>query len=156
MKNLEGEGDCMIKFPIKFEVKSESPRGVSSTWTSSTNSLKPITCAIPVEFNGPGGAYSPEDLFALSIVTCIISMFKFNCEKAKAIYDSISARATLIMNMDPLSNQLSLTNINIIFEIKNGADGQQLRQILESSIANCPVGNSVKTAKTIQIQLYPS
>ncbi|EKE07986.1 MAG: hypothetical protein ACD_17C00407G0001, partial [uncultured bacterium] len=53
----------MIKFPMKFQVQAQAGAGSHTKWDAQTEHLAPISCAIPPEFMGPGGGYSPEDLF---------------------------------------------------------------------------------------------
>jgi len=73
----------MSAFPKIFTVESKGESGVQSTWV---NQLKdkastPIVMAIPPEFEGPGGTYSPEDLYALSLLNCYLATFKYIAEK---------------------------------------------------------------------------
>ena len=71
----------MIKFPMKFEAEAHATPGASTQWTAQTDLLPPIPSAIPPEFMGPGGGYSPEDLFALALLNCLIATFKVYAEK---------------------------------------------------------------------------
>ena len=66
----------MVDFPIKFAVSAKATSGISETWTAYEDGFDPINCSIPAEFQGPGGAYSPEGLFGVSIVSCIIGLYK--------------------------------------------------------------------------------
>jgi hypothetical protein len=54
----------MIQYPLVFKVKSSARAGISSNWeTSSTSVATAVAMSIPPEFEGPGGGFSPEDIY---------------------------------------------------------------------------------------------
>src|SRR5271170_2243531 len=89
----------MPKFPMKFDVRASASDGMSNNWSAEAGQLSPIPCAIPPEFSGPGGAYSPEDLLALAVLNCIIATFKVYCEKGKVRFAQIEGEAALIVDL---------------------------------------------------------
>src|SRR3990167_8275560 len=91
----------MIKFPMKFSVTANASPGISSPWSAQAGNLPPIPSAIPPEFAGPGGGYSPEDLFALSLLNCLIATFKVYAEKSKVSFQEIKGRISLILDKIP-------------------------------------------------------
>mgnify|MGYP006433976217 CR=1 FL=1 len=143
----------MPKFPIKFEVLSQSKEGVSSLWESRVNSLEPIKCSIPTDFNGPGGGYTPEDLFALSVLNCFIAMFKVHAEKSNLSFSEIKGSAVVTMDSDPNINKISLTELNISIDILGAQDEAKAKELIDFCIENCPVGNSIKTGKIFHVNI---
>ena len=83
----------MIKFPLKFEAYSESDSNIKSTWNCKSNAKTPILSTIPVEFSGNATGYNAEELFALSLINCIIGEIKYNCDKQNESFKSINGRA---------------------------------------------------------------
>lgn len=143
----------MVKFPMKFEVIAAASSGMGTPWTSQTDQFPPIPCAVPAEFMGPGGAYSPEDLFALSILNCIIATFKVYAEKGKVSFKTIKGKAQL--TVDKLVDQpgFGMTHIDIALDIENASDPERVRHVLEHAIKDCAVSNSIKTGKTFHINV---
>lgn len=143
----------MIKFPMKFEVQAVASQGASSLWTAQAEHLPPIRSAIPPEFMGPGGGYSPEDLFAISLLNCLIATFKVYCEKAKVSFQEIKGRVNL--TVDKLAGQsgFAMTQADIFFDITGASDPEKARKLLDGSIRDCAVSNSIKTGKTFHINI---
>ena len=143
----------MIKFPMKFEVQAASPPGAGSPWTAQADELPPIPSAIPPEFMGPGGGYSPEDLFAIALLNCLIATFKVYCEKSKVDFREIKGKVNL--TVDKLSGQsgLAMTQADIFFDISGASDAEKARKLLDGAIKDCAVSNSIKTGKTFHINI---
>lgn len=136
---------------MKFEVKAVASPGVSSHWSCQTDSLPPILSAIPPEFTGPGGGYSPEDLFALSILNCMIATYKVYAEKGKVTFQEIAGKALLTVDKNPAEMSFHMSHIEIFFHVKGASDTEKGRKLLESAIRDCAVSNSIKSGKTFHI-----
>jgi organic hydroperoxide reductase OsmC/OhrA len=141
----------MIKFPMKFEVQAAAGPGSSSTWSAQTEHLPPISSAIPPEFMGPGGGYSPEDLFALSLLNCLIATFKVYCEKSNLLFQEIKGRVNLTVDKIPGQTGFAMTQADIFFDISGASDPEKGKTLLEKAIKDCAVSNSIKTGKTFHI-----
>lgn len=143
----------MVKFPMKFESQANATSGINSQWTSQTDLLPPIPVAIPPEFMGPGGGYSPEDLFSLAVVNCVIATFKVYCEKGKLNFTSIQGKA--ILTVDKISGEsgFGMTQIDITFDVEGASDQERVKKTLESAIKDCAVSNSIKAGKTFHINM---
>jgi uncharacterized OsmC-like protein len=141
----------MAKFPLKFEVSGNATSGIAANWTSVAGSLPPIPCAIPPEFMGPGGGYSPEDLFALSVLNCLIALYKVYCEKSNVRFSEISVKAILFM--DRQDGSLVMSQIDFDLDVKGASDPEKARQLLDAAIRDCPVGNSIKSGKTFKVSI---
>lgn len=144
----------MIKFPMNFEVQATASSGISSSWTAQSNSLPPIPSAIPFEFMGPGGGYSPEDLFALSILNCIIATYKVYCEKAKISFQEIRGKA--VLTVDQISGQMGLgfTKIDITLDVMGVSDQVNAKKVIDNAIKDCAASNSIKSEKAFHINIY--
>ncbi len=143
----------MIKFPMEFEVEATATSGVLSTWESKVDELPPITTAIPPEFKGPGGGYSPEDLFALSVVSCVIATFKVYAEKAKLEFKEIVGKAKLTVDKAPSEAGLEMTHLDITLDVTGATDPEKTKKTLDDAIKDCAVSNSVKSGKTFNINI---
>lgn len=142
----------MIKFPINFEVSAEATSGIQNRWEAQSNSFKAVTCAISAELSGPGGGYSGEDFFALSAMSCIISAFKVNCEKEKEKFEKIKMNSKLTMDLDS-NNKLFFTSLDITINIEGSSNIEKVKKAIDEAVNNCPVCNSIKTAKILHIDV---
>jgi uncharacterized OsmC-like protein len=143
----------MLKFPMKFEVQATASSGVQYPWISQTDSLPPIPIAIPPEFTGPGGGYSPEDLFSLAVVNCIIATFKVYCEKSKITFQTVVGKAILTVDKLPSENGFGMVQIDITLDITGAPDKEKTKKTMELSIKDCAVSNSIKSGKTFHINV---
>jgi uncharacterized OsmC-like protein len=143
----------MIKFPMKFEVQAHATPGAASQWTAQTDLLPPIPSAIPPEFMGPGGGYSPEDLFALALLNCLIATFKVYAEKSGVNFRDIQGKVILTVDKLPSQPGFAMTQADVFFDITGVQDEAKVRKLMESSIRDCAVSNSIKTGKTFHINV---
>jgi len=138
---------------MKFEITASSKEGSKTPWTAQSENLPPIQCAIPPEFMGPGGGYSPEDLFALSLLNCLIAAFKVYCEKAPVTFQEIKGKVTLTLDKIPGDTGFAITQAEVFFDVTGASDADKARKLLDSAIKDCPISNSIKTGKTYHINI---
>ncbi len=143
----------MIKFPLKFEIQATSPSGIGSQWTAQTGHLPPILCAIPPEFTGPGEGYSPEDLFAVSLLSCLIATYKAYCEKSKVGFEKIEGKVNVTVDKLPGHSGLAITQADVFLNVMGASDQEKARKLLDEAIKDCAVSNSIKTGKTFHLNV---
>ena len=143
----------MKKFPMKFEVTSSAKGGVGSQWTSQAGTLPPIPSAIPPEFSGPGGGYSPEDLFGIAILNCLIAMYKVYCDRAKVSFRDIKGKAIVVIDKQPSETSFVVTEVNFHFTVTGASDKEKARIIFDQAAKDCPIGNSIRSGKTFEINI---
>ncbi len=143
----------MIQFPMKFEVSASSASGASSKWQAEAGRLSPIVCAIPPEFMGPGEGYSPEDLFAISLLNCLIATFKVYAEKAGVRFQTIKGRVQLTVDRIPGGSGFTMTHADVFFDLEGVSDREKAKKLLDGAIKDCAVSNSIKTGKTFHINI---
>ncbi len=144
----------MIKFPMKFEVAASAKSGIQSSWSAHAGDLPPISCAIPLEFNGPGKGYSPEDLFGASILNCLIAIFKVYCEKQQVSFSEIKGKVILTIDRAPSENIISVTHVDAHLEVVGATDIEKAKKIMNSSVKDCIISNSIKAGKTFHIIVH--
>jgi organic hydroperoxide reductase OsmC/OhrA len=139
----------MLKFPMKFQsVESSSTAPIKNHWTGKTGDLPPIPLAIPLEFMGPGGGYSPEDLFALAVLNCVIALFKVYCAQGKVSFREIQGKAVLTAEKEPSEASFYISHIDLTIDVSGASDVNKAKEILDNAIKNCPIGNSIKSCKS--------
>ena len=143
----------MSKFPLHFTVQALTEEGISTTWHASAEKLPSITCSIPAEFSGPGKAYSPEDLFGLALINCLVATFKVYAEKAGLHFSTLLAKADVKMDIDSTTNKMSITEIHTDFTIEGASDPEKTRKILDKAIADCAISNSIKSGKNFSYNI---
>ncbi len=109
---------------------------VSSTHLASNTEI--ITDA-PVDNNGKGESFSPTDLVATALGTCMITVMGIYAEKNGILMPNVYSRTNKVMSSSP--RKISKLKIEIIFE------GNQLSELQKQSLKNvalnCPVAKSL-------------
>jgi len=137
-----------MKFPMKFEVEAKASSGIGSQWLAQVNSLPPIPSAIPPEFMGPGGGYSPEDLFGISVLNCLIALYKVYCDKTKTSFQEITAKVILTADKNSSSSIFYISHLDIFLNVIGASDKDMAQKNLDNAIKDCPISNSIKSAKS--------
>lgn len=94
----------------------------------------------PTDNFGKGEAFSPTDLCALSLTTCIITTMGVYAQLKEIEVISISADTNKIMGSEP--RRIACIEANIRIQLgENGTDRQ--REGLERVVKSCPVSRSL-------------
>lgn len=93
----------------------------------------------PVDNNGKGEAFSPTDLTATSLGTCIVTIMGISARNHEIDIDGTRLEVTKHMGTDP--RRIEAVDINIIFpdQIYTAKD----KKILEAAARTCPVALSL-------------
>lgn len=102
---------------------------------------------------GPGEGYSPEDLFAMALLNCLIATFKVYCEMAKVTFQEIQGRATITLDKQAGQSSLAMTQADIFLDVSGASDQGRVRKLLDNAVKDCAVSNSIKTGKTFHINV---
>jgi organic hydroperoxide reductase OsmC/OhrA len=141
----------MIHYPLHFQVESDAREGIQSSWCSSAAGHT-VTCAIPPEFEGPGGGFSPEDFFAMAAVNCFVATFKVIAERSRISFEALQVRGDLKVDRDE-KGQPWMAALAIKVEVKPGAsERERLERALQKASSSCLVLHSLKTAVSFDIR----
>ncbi|MFA5249944.1 MAG: OsmC family protein [Parachlamydiales bacterium] len=143
----------MVKFPLKYEVQAESGEKVNEVWKCSSHNLAALSCAVAPEFNGPGNHYTPEDFFGMTVLNCLIAVFKVVCDNKKEPFKTVRGKAILHMSLNQSNNTLFFSELDLTLEVQGASNPEAIKKLLEYSISVCPACNSIKTSKTFHLQV---
>ena len=143
----------MIQYPLRFKVSSNANSGIQHPWTSTftPSNEEPVISlvAIPQEFEGPGGGYSPEDFYALALVNCFVATFKVFAEKSNLIFRDLQCEGALIVDRDEKGVPW-MSSFLLKGTLSGSVDHERTRRILDKTTQSCMILNSVKTIKTFE------
>lgn len=108
----------------------------NATHTRSGNSL--VTDA-PVDNNGKGEAFSPTDLLATSLVSCMMTIMGIAANKNDIPFNDAEASMIKVMAADPRR----VSEVQIKIQMPRETYSDQQREILERAALNCPVAKSL-------------
>ena len=138
----------MIKFPMYFKVEAKAAHGIATNWSAKENHLAPIPSAIPPEFAGPGGGYSPEALFGIALLNCLIATLKVYCEKSHVRFEEVLAEANVKVDKESAATSFFISHVEIDIKVKGSSDIEKVTKLLDAAIKDCAISNSIKSCKT--------
>lgn len=109
---------------------------VSSTHLASNTEI--ITDA-PVDNNGKGESFSPTDLVATALGTCMITVMGIYAEKNGILMPNVYSRTNKVMSSTP--RKISKLKIEIFFGDNQLSEVE--KQSLKDVALNCPVAKSL-------------
>ena len=142
----------MSKYPLHFQSKTKSNEGATSLFEGEAEGYTPIPCAVPKEFGGKGGGYSPEDLYILAVSSCFIATFKVFAEKANLKFSEIVVDAKLTIDRNE-KGVPELKNVDLTIDLNGVSDKEKAETILAESQKYCLVANSLKSEKTFTFKI---
>lgn len=93
----------------------------------------------PVDNNGKGESFSPTDLVATALGTCMITVMGIYAEKNGILMPNVYSRTNKFMTSNP--RKISKLKIEIIFADNQLSDVD--KQSLKEVALNCPVAKSL-------------
>lgn len=133
----------MQEFPHHYEI---SARG---------DATGPLTCRCsageelkvngPVQFDGPGDAWSPEELFLAAAGNCLILTFRAMARASKLEWSGIDCQTSGVL--DKVERRIRFTHIRhkVKLRLPEGADQEKLCATLKKAEEICLITNSVSS-----------
>ena len=94
----------------------------------------------PPDNQGRGEFFSPTDLLATSLASCMITIIGIAAQTHGFNIDGTTARVTKVMANDP--RRVAEVIINLDFPHNNYSDKE--KKIIEHAVKNCPVAKSLQ------------
>lgn len=104
-----------------------------------------IEIAVPPEFRGHEGIWTPEELFVASVNACIKTTFLYYAQKQNVEFLSYESEAE--GRLERVENRFMFTEIKIMPKIRIATDSQieKTKEIVGLSEKNCLISNSIKS-----------
>lgn len=136
----------MVHYPVHFDATAHAQSGVKNVWSAEVSGQK-VNVAVPPEFSGPGGGFSPEDLYALALQNCFIATFKVLAERSRMEFSDLDVKATLAVDRNE-AGQPWMARINFDVRLGGVENVAKANRVLKKTESSCFILNSVKTEKS--------
>lgn len=94
----------------------------------------------PLDNHGKGESFSPTDLLATALGSCMLTIMGISAETYGYNIDGTTVETEKIMGTDPRR----VVEVKIIFNFPEGQEfTPQQRRVIEASARTCPVANSL-------------
>ena len=140
----------MHPYPHRYTVMASA--GPIGSVEVSADRLPNIATAPPVEFDGPGDAWSPETLLCASVADCFILTFRAIARASKFEWSELSCRVEGVLErIDGVSQFTRYTNYATL-RIPAGS-AERARSLLEKAEHGCLVANSLKGERHLEAEI---
>lgn len=103
----------------------------------------------PVDNNGNGEAFSPTDLTATSLATCMITVMGIAARQRNIEFSGACAEVTKVMSSEPRR----IAKIQIKMAIPDHGYSEKTQEILKNTAINCPVAKSLHPDIEVELNL---
>jgi len=144
----------MIHYPLEFQVEARTEGGIAQPWTTRVpSSDADLVCAIPSEFEGPGGGYSPEDFFARAAAKCFCATFKVIAEKSRVTFGELRVQGRVTVDRDEKGRPW-VSALHLVARCHRGpGESERLLRVLEKTSQSCIVLHSLKTQVSFEFEI---
>ena len=108
------------------------------TQSTHLQSNSQIITDAPIDNNGKGEAFSPTDMVANSLATCMLTVMGIKAETMQLELKNSTAEVTKVMEVNP--RRISEIHISFVME---GVSDEKSQKILENTGNTCPVHHSI-------------
>ena len=115
-------------------------------------SKKRIITDAPVDNHGKGEAFSPTDLVATALASCLITIMGIKARNLEVDIDGTKAEVTKVMGTEP--RRIVEVKIDVFFP---KSFDEKTQKILEKAGLTCPIANSLHPDLNQRIRfIWPS
>ena len=115
--------------------------------------LPKLETAAPPEFDGPGGVWSPETLLCAALADCFVLTFRAVSRAAKFQWSHLECRVEGMLERVERQSQFTRFTTFAHLILPGGSDGAQARKLLEQAEHGCLIANSLRAARTLEIEV---
>jgi len=141
----------MQAYPHHYEA---SAQGAAAGLVEVTaRALPPLPTAAPPEFDGPGGAWSPETLLVAALADCFILTFRGIARAAHFEWRTVRCRVEGVLDRVAGTAQFCRFTTRATLAVPPGANREKARELLERAEKLCLIGNSLRGERLLEIEI---
>ncbi|MBN2644665.1 MAG: OsmC family protein [Desulfuromonadaceae bacterium] len=111
----------------------------------------PVAVATPPEFGGPENIWTPEDLLASAVASCLMTSTLFFADRAKITLRSYAS--TAVATMEKTAKGLAITGVKVavVISLENAEQADAIRKAVEMAEVNCPISTTLNCPVELQL-----
>lgn len=127
--------------------------GATGYATVSAAGLPDLMAAPPADFDGPGDAWSPEDLLMASVVSCFSFALRAVARASKVEFVSLAASAAGTLDRREGVTRFTDILVRATMTIPAGGDKERALRLMEKAENVCLITNSLSTPVRLEAQV---
>jgi organic hydroperoxide reductase OsmC/OhrA len=141
----------MNPYPHTYTVSAEAAN--TGLVAVASPQLPTLQTAPPPEFDGPGGAWSPETLLCASVADCFILTFRAVARAARVEWLALECRVEGVL--DRLERVVQFTKFTTFakLSVPAGTDEAKARELLDRAEHGCLIANSLRAVRVLEAEV---
>lgn len=115
--------------------------------------LPNLETAAPPEFDGPGGAWSPETLLCASVADCFVLTFRAVSRAARLEWLRLNCHVEGVLERVGQSSRFTRFTTVAELLVPEGADTTKARELLERAEHGCLIANSLTGSRELKAEV---
>ena len=141
----------MKPFPHRYEVRlSGGPSGYAVV---STKGMPDLRSAPPLDFDGPGDAWSPEHLMLAAVETCFLFTLRAVAKASKVEFTALDLASEGIVDRQSGVTRFTEIVLRPRLTVSSSADRDRALWVLQKSERTCLVSASLSTLVRLEPEL---
>ena len=116
----------------------------------SSKGVPVIDTAPPIEFDGPGDAWSPETLLVAAVANCFILTFRGVARAAKLEWERVECQVEGVLERMDGVTRFSRFKTRVTLQLAAGADRSRAHELLERAEQLCLIANSLRGERELE------
>jgi len=141
----------MHPFPHTYHAAAAAD--VTGPVTVTSAQLPHLETAPPPEFDGPGGAWSPETLLCASLADCFILTFRAVSRVAKLNWIRLNCRVEGVLERVARTSQFTRFTTVAELVVPAGTNVEAARKLLDQAEHGCLIANSLQGARSLEARV---
>lgn len=141
----------MVHYPQTFHAETSCHKDIKENWSAHVSEHE-LTCSIPKLYEGSGEAFSPEDLYLLSLQNCFVATYKVYAEHMNLEFDTLTVSADLVIDIEEGHGPV-MKNVEMNIELSGVSEEALAQELVEKSLASGFIFQSIKTKVTSVINI---
>jgi peroxiredoxin-like protein len=131
--------------PLPHRYEALLSGGTAGYATLSASGLPSLPAAPPVEFDGPGDAWSPEQLLLAAVQTCFLFTLRAIAQASRVEFVSLELSAEGTVDRDAGRTRFTEIVLRPRLLVPAGTDRERAMRVLEKAEKSCLVSASLAT-----------
>jgi peroxiredoxin-like protein len=141
----------MKPLPHRYEVRLDG--GPDGYATSSAQGLPDLRCAPPTDFDGPGDAWSPEQMLLSAVTTCFLFTLRSVAKLSKVEFKALHLSAEGVLDRQQGVTRFTDIVLRPKLTVAAGTDRAQALRIMEKAEKACLISASLSTPVRLESEV---
>jgi len=120
---------------------------------TTVDGLAPLPVAPPIQFDGPGNAWSPETLLTAAVANCLILTFRAISRASKLDWQQLDCRTQGVLERVGGVSRFTHFITHAVLTLPVTVNLELARRLLERSEHGCLIANSLNATRELKIEL---